>query len=245
MRKKMNKTGFAAFWSFFSYFFKNYKRSYRYFREIIVILIFHIFFWGFLYSQHPENEIWTVFGVFALLLNLVTVPSVFYLEKRNSFYLALSRPNGRLNIFYSKFLLIFLIDFAWVILFTLIYGIRFWDGQYFLLLFPRLGLIAFFLLLSTSLLSLSFTYKPWIAWLLLILLVFGSIVNKTALFPIHSLSESYIFLTLLLPPFLEILMLAVHLKPSFWGVVFLCTGIVQILLYLLLNGKLMMRKNFV
>jgi len=90
--------------SYFSFFFKNYFRSHRYLREILLTIIFNVFFWGFLYSDKPEDTIWTVFGVFGLLLTMVTVPSVFYLEKKNSVYFTLVRKSGRRNFFFSKIL---------------------------------------------------------------------------------------------------------------------------------------------
>ncbi|MEJ2636353.1 MAG: hypothetical protein P8184_13820 [Calditrichia bacterium] len=96
-----------ALGAYFSFFYKNYFRSHRYLREIVLLVIFNVFFWGFLYGPKAEDAIWTVFGVLALLLTMVTTPSVFFLEKDNSLYFALMHPNGRLKFLFSKFLLIF------------------------------------------------------------------------------------------------------------------------------------------
>lgn len=227
------------------FFYRNYLRSHRYLREIVLIVIFHIFFWGFLYSPRPEAEIWTVFAVLGILLNITTVSSLFFLEKGNSLYFVLVRPRGRLYFFLAKTLLIFLIDFFWVLLFSLIYGLRFLDPGYFLHLPLQLTLMALLLILSTLILSLSYTYKPGIAWLLLILIVFGSIINKTPLFPPDNFKEIYVFLTLALPPFLELIMSAVTLHLTFWQFIFLGVAIAQIFFYFILNYRLILKKDFV
>ncbi len=229
---------------YLQFFFRNYWRSHRYLREIIFLVIFHIFFWGFLYGESPEDQIWTVFGVLALLLNLVTAPTLFYLERGNDRNFALVRPLGRIRFFLAKIVLIVLIDFFWVALFSMVYGIRFWESEYFLLLPVRLIFILLLLVLSTSLLGLSFTFRPFIAWLLLLLVVFGSILNKVALFPPESWQEAYVFITLALPPFLEIIFSAVSLKFPLWRVVFLGVALLQILFYLWLNLRFMLRKDF-
>ena len=83
------------------------------------------------------------------------------------------------------------------------------------------------------------------AWLLLILVVFGSIINKTPLFPPDSFKEIYVFLTLALPPFLEIIMSAVTLHVSFWQFIFLVVAILQIIFYFILNYRLILKKDFV
>ena len=230
---------------YLNYFFKNYWRSHRYLREIVLILIFHVFFWGFLYGEKPEDPVWTVLGVLAIVLNLVTVPSLFYLEKGNALQFPLVHPNGRRHFFVAKFLLIFLIDFFWVALFSLVYGLRFLDAGYFLWLLPRLAIVALLLLLSTSLLSLSFTYRPWIAWLLILLVVFGGILNKAALFPVQSWKEVYALLVFLLPPFLELIFTAVRIDFNFWQIVFLVVAVLQIVFYFYVNLRLMYRKDLV
>lgn len=234
-----------AIGAYFFFFLKNYLRSHRYLREIVLIFIFHIFFWGFLNTDKPEDSVWTVFGVLCLLLNMVTVPSIFFLEKGNSLFFSLVRPFGRLNFFLSKLLLILIIDLSWIGLFTVIYGIRFFDANYFLLLFPRLGLITLLMLLSISILSLSFSYKPWIVWVLMLLIVFGGILNKSTLFPPHSIKESYALVFLILPPILEIIFSAVNFKLITSYLLFLLIAVGQIGFYLFLNIKFIMRKDFV
>jgi len=230
---------------YLTFFLKNYLRSHRYLREIVFLVVFHIFFWGFLYGNRAEDAIWTVFGVLALLLNLVTGSSLFFLEKGNDLYFSLIRPFGRIRFFLAKVVLIVFIDLAWVLFFALIYGVRFPEGNYFLLLPVRMALILLLLALSTLLISFSFTYRPYVAWLILLLLVFGSILNKTALFPPSGLREAYVLLTLLLPPFLEIIFTAVSLRPGMWQSVFLLVAAGQIGLYLWLNLRFLRRKDFI
>jgi hypothetical protein len=176
---------------------------------------------------------------------MVTVPSVFYLEKKNSLFFVLIRTNGRLKFLCSKLILIFLIDFTAIIIFTMLYGLRFAEANYFLILVPRWGFIALLLITSSLILSLSFTYKPWIAWLLMFLLIFGGILNKSALFPVNSIVESYKFLTFLLPPFLELIYSAITLDFPFWRIIFLIAGFIQIILYFLLNYRFIQKKDFV
>ncbi len=233
-----------SFSAHFSFYFRNYLRSHRYLREIVVILIFHVFFWGFLYSAKPDDAVWTVFGVLGIILNMVTVPSVFFLEKGNSLYFGLVRPAGRLHFFFAKILLIFLIDFFWIVLFTFIYGIRFLDGHYFLLWIPRLAFTAYLLILSISILSISFTYKPWTAWVLFALLIFGGILNKSVLFP-PSLRDAYVLFTVILPPVLEIIYSAWTLQFPLWRILFLLIAGVQIGFYFYLNAKLILRRDFI
>jgi hypothetical protein len=210
----------------------------------VLILIFHIFFWGFLYSKNPENAVWTVFGTLALLLNMVTVPSLFFLEKGNSLNFGLIRQLGRRKFFISKFILILLIDLFWIILFTIIYGLRFLDGQYFILLFPRLMLMSLMMIISISILSLLYSCRIWVIWILLVLVVFGSILNKTALFPIHSFGELYAIFTFLLPPLLEIIYTAVTLELTTWRIIFLVVATIQAIFYFTLNLKFILRKDF-
>jgi hypothetical protein len=230
---------------YYSFFLKNYLRSHRYLREIVAILVFHIFFFGFLYTNQPDDMIWSVFAVLGLLLNMVTVPSVFLLEKGNSLYFPLIRPNGRHYFFLSKILLILSIDLAWIILFSLIYGLRFLEANYFLYLPLRLLLLSFLLMLSTSILSLFFTYKTWVVWIVMLLIIFGGILNKSALFPIHSFKQIYALLTFLLPPFLEIIYSTVTLEFPFWRCLFLGMAFMQTGFYLWLNLRLIQKKDFI
>lgn len=229
--------------TYLNFFFKNYLRSHRYLREIILILIFHIFFWGFLYSETADDMIWTVFGVLAILLNMVTVSSLFYFEKGNSLYFALAHQKGRLWYYLSKLILILCIDFFWIFLFALIYGLRFLELQYFMVLPIRLLLLVLLMSLTVLILSLSFSYRPWIAWVLLILIVFGGILNKIALFPIKSFSEIYVSLSFLLPPLQEIIYGAATLEFDFWRNIFIFIALTQILIYFYINLRLLMKKD--
>lgn len=231
--------------SYFSFFFKNYLRHHRYLREIICILIFHIFFWGFLYTDQPDEMIWSVFAVLGILLNMVTVPSLFFLEKGNSLYFSLVHPCGRYYFLISKILLIFTIDFFWIFLFSLIYGLHFLDGNYFLYLPIRLSFMALLLVLQTLILSLSFVYKYWIVWLLMLLVIFGGIINKSILFPIHSFSQSYVLLTFFLPPILEIIYGAVTLEFTVWRFLFFGIALLQTVLYFWINFHLIQKKDFI
>ncbi|MCK5455146.1 MAG: hypothetical protein KAJ16_12325 [Calditrichia bacterium] len=230
--------------TYLNFFFKSYIRSHRYLREIILILIFHIFFWGFLNTETPDDMVWTVFGVLALLLNMVTVPSLFYLEKGNSLYFTLVHQSGRAWYYISKLVLILCIDFFWIFLFALIYGLRFLELQYFVLLPFRLLLLILLMSLSVLILSLSFSYRPWIAWVLLILIVFGGILNKIALFPIKSFSELYVILSFLLPPLLEIIYGTATLQFDVWRGIFIFIALTQIVIYFYINFRLIMKKDF-
>ena len=234
----------SAFKAHFTFFLKNYLRSHRYLREIVAIVIFHIFFWGFLYGEKPDHAIWAVFGSLGLLLSLVTTPSIFYLEKGNSLSFSLVHPGGRKYFFLAKILLIFLVDFSWILLFSFIYGIRFLDANYFIFLIPRLIFIALLLLLAINLLSLIFTHRPWIGAILLVLIVFGSIINKVALFPLSSVSGGYKILSFLLPPFQELIYAAILLKFTPWRIIFLIITVLQIGFYLWLNLRLISRHDF-
>ncbi len=231
--------------SYFQFFFKNYLRSHRYLREIILIFIFHIFFWGFLYTDKPDDVVWTVFGVLALLLNMVTVPSLFYLEKGNSLYFTLIRPMGRIRFFIAKLLCILAIDFFWILIFTLIYGLRFMDPQYFYALPLRLTLITLLMILSVLMLSLFFSFRTGAVWILMLLIVFGGITDKGALLPVESIAQAYKLLAVLLPPFLEIIYSAVMLNLSSWRWLFLGVGVLQIGFYFYLNYFFIRRKDFI
>lgn len=190
----------------------NYIRQHRYIREILIIIIFHIFFWAFLYGDSTDDSIWTVLNVFAVLLNLATAPSLFFLERGNTLHFYLTKPHGRRYLFLSKIILIILIDLTWVFIFALIYGLRFLSAEYFFLLPVRLLLVATILLLTTLLISLSYSYRPQLSWLVFALIIFGSIVNKGAVLPIRDLAESYKIFVFLLPPLLEINFLTADLS---------------------------------
>ncbi|MFZ0390007.1 MAG: hypothetical protein WAN36_06070, partial [Calditrichia bacterium] len=210
----------------FLFFFRNYIRSHRYIRELIFITLFNIIFSGFLYGTETDEGIWLVFGVFTLLLNMITAPSVFFLEKSTARLFPLIRPKGRRNFLIAKILLIFCIDFFWIALFTLLYGIRFLEAGYFLLLPLRWLLLGIMQCLSILILSLSFTYRAHFAWVILILFVFGSILNKAALFPIEAASQIYHLLSFLLPPFFELIYSTVTLEISAWRLLFILAALV-------------------
>ncbi|UCF64398.1 MAG: hypothetical protein JSW33_00810 [bacterium] len=231
--------------TYLNFYLKNYVRSHRYLREIILILIFNIFFSGFLYSDSTDDMIWTVFGVLAVLLNMITVPSLFYLEKGNSLYFSLVNQLGRKWFFISKILLIILIDFFWLTLFSIIYGLRFLEMQYFSMLPIRLLLFLVLMLLSILILSLSYSFRPWIAWFLFLLIVFGGIVNKGALYPLESISQIYIVPSYLLPPLLEIILGTATLDFDIWRITFILAALIQIIFYFYLNMKLIMKKDFI
>ena len=116
--------------------------------------------------------------------------------------------------------------------------------HYFHLLIPRLTLMLLLMILSISILSLFFSHKPWLVWILMLLIVFGSIINKTALFPIHAIQEFYIFFSFCLPPILEIIFSTATLDFSFWRVIFLCIAFIQITFYFILNIKFISLKDF-
>lgn len=198
-----------------------------------------------MYTDKPDDMIWSVLAVLGILLNMVTVSSLFFFEKGNSLYFPLVRPGGRINFLFSKILLILSIDLFWIMLFSLIYGLRFLDGSYFLYLPLRLLFMSVLLILSTSILSLSFSYKTWMVWIVMLLIVFGGILNKSALFPVQSLSQGYVLLTFLLPPFLEIIYGVVTLEFPFWRLLFLMTALLQAGLYLWLNVHLIQKKDFI
>ena len=189
--------------------------------------------------------IWSVLAVLGILLNMVTVSSLFFFEKGNSLYFSLVRPGGRVKFLLSKILLILSIDLFWVLLFSLIYGLRFLEGSYFLQLPLRLLFMTMLLILSTAILSLSFSYKTWMVWIVMLLIVFGGILNKSALFPVQSLSQSYVLLTFLLPPLLEIIYSAVTLEFPFWRTMFLLLAPLQAGFYLWLNIQLIQKKDFI
>jgi len=242
--------------AFVRFEYKNYLRQHRYLRDLIAIVIFIILFEAFLTGDQYTEDIWIVFAIFAIILNLLTAPSVFFLEKGNTLYFLLSKPNGRRNLFISKIILITLIDLMWISLFAFLYGLRFLSPAYFLNMPLKLMFIIFILLLSTLLLSLSYTYRPQLSWLIMILLVFGSIFPKVRLFPLHSLEDWYKVLSLLLPPFAELTDLMVSVtwqgwSPGFlevrltWQLIFLLVAILQIGFWSYISARKMMRKDLI
>lgn len=240
--------------AFVRFEYKNYLRQHRYLRDLVAIVIFIILFEAFLTGDQYTEDIWIVFAVFAIILNLLTAPSVFFLEKGNTLYFLLSKPNGRRNLFISKVILIILIDLMWIVLFALLYGLRFLSLTYFMNMPLKLLFIILILLLSTLLLSLSYTYRPQLSWLIMILLVFGSIFPKVRLFPLHSPEDWYKILSLLLPPFAELADMMVSVtwegwSPGFldvspgWQIFFLLIAMMQIGGWWFLSARKMMRKD--
>jgi hypothetical protein len=231
------------FLTYIHFGYLNYIRQHRYIREIIVVIIFHFFFWAFLYDDNADNRIWTVFTVFAILLNLVTAPSIFFLEKGNTLHFYLSKSNGRRYLFLSKIVLIILVDSLWVLIFAFIYGIRFFSADFFLLLPIRLFLVGIILLITTLLISFSYSYRPQLSWLVFAFIIFGSIVNKGALLPLKTFSEVYKLLVLILPPLLELNFLAADLSFSHVSFIFTLVAAIHICVLFLLSYRGMMRRD--
>jgi hypothetical protein len=228
---------------FIRFGYVNYLRQHRYLRELAAAVIFTIFFGGFLSGPQLEDGIWWVFAVFALILNLLTTPSIFYMDSGNTLYFLLVQPMGRKRFYLSKVILIVLIDLVWVGGFALVYGLRFLQPDYFLLLPVRMMILALLLLLSTLLLSFSFTRHPQWSWLIFVLLIFGNIVNKGKLLQIESWSEVVNLVVVLLPPMFEISQVAVSLQFTAESLGFLALALVQIWLLYWWNRKLLYRKD--
>lgn len=246
----------AALFAYVQFLYKNYMRRHRYLRELIAVVIFSIFYGGFLSGGTLDDHIWLVFGVFAVLLNLLTAPSVFFLESGNTLTFLLSHPGGRQKLFHAKIILIVLIDLFWVGLFAAMYGLRFLSAGFFLLMPVKLIVIAMVLLLSTLLLSLAYTYRPQITWLIFVLLIFGFIVPKAKLFPLNAAMEFYKLFSLLLPPFTELLDTLVSITAEGWQPGFLQTGLsgqmlfvgwgcLQIAALYFFSRRLFMRKDLI
>lgn len=229
---------------FIKFSYKNYMRQHRYLRDLAAVVLFSIFFGGFLSSDQLQEGIWWVFAVFALILNLLTAPSVFFMDNGNTLYFLLGQPHGRRRLLIAKIVLIVLIDLVWVAIFALAYGLRFADAGYFLMLPFRLMIIAMVLTLSTLLLSLSYTYHPQLSWLIFLLLIFGNIVNKEKLIPIEKLTDLPGLLALLLPPFFEINFISVAVDVTIWHAAFAGLAIVQGTFLFWLTTRKMMQKDF-
>ena len=123
-------------------------------------------------------------------------------------------------------------DGIWWVFSVLLYGVRFMQPEYFLWLFARIVLLALLLLLSTLLLSVSYTRHPHWSWLIFLLLIFGNIVNKSKLLLIEGWSDAINLIVLLLPPTFEVSQVAVSLQFNSEGLGFLALALIQIwLLY--------------
>ena len=224
---------------------RHYVRSHRYLRELAAVVIFHIFFWGFLYDQKAERGIWLLLGVFAIILNVVTTPSLFYLEKGNTLHFLVGRPFGRRYFLFSKILFIVAIDSGWLGIFAILYGLRFLEWHYFVVLPLHFIPIIILLLLATLLLAFSFTIRPHFSWLLFLAIVFGGIVNKPAVLPLHGIADAYKLLVFFLPPFQELIFFSMKLHLFSVRGLFFLVALVQIALLLFLNDRAMQRRDLV
>ena len=221
----------------------NYLRQHRYIFELIATVIFSVFFGGFLTADVAGNYIWFVLAAFGIILNLITAHSLFSLETGNTLYFLIAKPNGRRNLFISKIILIVAIDLLLVAILAVIYGLKFWNGIEFLLLAPRLVMMMLVLLLSTLLMSFTYTIRPQLIWVVFVLIVFGYIINKAPLFPIQSLSEVLKLLVFFLPPLQELVFLAMDFDFSPWSVLFLILAIVQTALLGIYSYRRMLNKD--
>jgi len=225
--------------------YRNYIRQHRYLRELVAVVLFNIFFYGLLYGDKAEDAAWAVLIVFAVLLNLITAPSIFFWDRGNTLYFLLSQPQGRKRLFFSKICLIILIDLFWMGLFAALYGLRFLSWHYFLWLPLRLSVVALILALCTALISFSFSYRPFWSWIILALIIFGFILNKQALFPIDLPNEIYKLFALLLPPLLELTRFCTTLQNNLWLAGFLVLALLQSFILLRISYRRVERKDFV
>lgn len=225
--------------------FINYLRQHRYIWDLIVIVLFSVFFGGFFATTELHDNIWLVFTVFAIILNLLTASMLFFLEKGNTLYFLLSKPDSRRQLFLAKIILIVLVDLFWVFLFAFLYGLRFLSVEYFMLLPLRLFLIALVLLLSTLLLSLTYTYHPRQIWLVFLLIIFGNIINKEAMMVFETPGDYANLFAFLLPPFLELNFMAVTLDVLNWRMVFLVIALLQVWLLFYISRRRMLRKDLI
>lgn len=221
----------------------NYMRQHRYIFELIAMVIFSVFFGGFLTADVAGNYIWFVLAAFAIILNLITAHSLFNLESGNTLYFLIAKPNGRRNLFIAKVILIIAIDLLLVTILALIYGLKFWNGSEFLLLAPRLVVMTLILLISTLLMSFTYTVRPQLIWVVFVLIVFGYIINKAPLFPIQSVSEVLKLLVFFLPPLQELVFLAMDFDFTSWRILFLIVAIVQTVLLGIYSYRRMLSRD--
>ena len=132
----------------------------------------------------------------------------------------------------------------WVLVFALIYGLRFLQIDFFLELPVRLFLTGAVLLLTTILISFAYTFRPHFSWIIFLLIVLGNIVNKSALLPLHSLKEVYKIFIFLLPPILELNFFTTTLSFAEINGVFVGWALVQITGLFLLTYRGMLRRDF-
>jgi len=243
-RRESNPMALKAYINFC---FKNYLRQHRYLRDLVAMVIFSIFFGGFLTSTNLDDNLWwMVLSVFAIFLNIFTAPAVFFLEKGNTLYFLLSKSDGRRNLLLSKISVIVLVDLFWILFFAVLYGLRFLSVDYFLLLPIRVVIVGIMILLSTLLISIAYSYRPQLTWLIFAMLIFGCIVRKEPLFPITSFEEFLKPLAFLLPPFFDMISFAISLQiESTIQLAFSGTAFLQIFLLFYLSNKIMRRKDLV
>ena len=224
--------------------YTNYTRQHRYIFELVAMIIFSIFFGGFLTSGDVAgNYIWFVLVAFGIILNLITAHSLFSLETGNTLYFLVAKPNGRLYLLIAKVLLILAIDLFLVATLAIVYGLRFWDATAFVALPGQLIFLALILLSCTLLMSLTYTIRPQIIWLVFILIVFGYILNKAPLFPIQSIAETAKLLVFLLPPLQELTFLAMDFDFTPWRSLFLIVAVLQIGILGYFTFRQMLRKD--
>jgi len=221
-----------AWRAYIAFQWHHYFRTHRYLREIAAVVIFGIFFGGFLSDAHGGAGVWILFSVFAIILSSMTAPSLFLLERGTTLYFLIGKPHGRRRYFLSKIALIVLIDLGILLAFALVYGLRFPSFSYFLLLPVRLALVALILLQVTGLIALTMAYRPTWTWWIFVWIVFGGIVNKGGVLPIHGIAEGYKLLVFLLPPFQELTFLSTSLEFDLLGWIWLGLALVQTGLFL-------------
>lgn len=233
--------------AYINFCFKNYLREHRYLRDLVAMIIFSIFFGGFLSSSDLDDHLWwLVLSAFAIFLNIFTAPAVFFLERGNTLHFLLSKPDGRKYLLFSKIVVIFLVDLFWVLTFAMFYGLRFPSPEYFLSLPLRIAGIGGIILLSTLLISIAYTYRPQLTWLIFVLVIFGCIIRKEPLFPITGPGEVAKVLVFLLPPFFEMISFVTSLSiTSGWQLLFLGVAAAQMLILLYLSTRRMLRKDLV
>ena len=229
--------------AFLNFSYKNYMRQHRYLRDIIAVVVFSIFFGGFLTNPVRDDTIWLVFCVFALLLNLLTAPAVFFMDDSATLYFLIGKPGGRRRIFLAKVALIILIDLMWVSCFAVLYGLRFGEIAFFLGMPVRLMLLGMILTLSTLWISLAYTYRPQLTWLIFLVLIFGNIVAKQKMLDFDSPLSAIKGLSLLLPPFLELDFLAVEPVWNGWTALFAGITLLQSGILMWVSLRQMQRRD--
>ncbi len=215
-----------------------YLRTHRYLREIAAVVIFGIFFGGFLSDPHGGNGVWLLLGVFAILLSSMSAPSLFFLEQGNALQFLISKPLGRRRFYLSKIAFVVLLDGAIIGAFAVAFGIRFFSLHYFLWLPIRLFLIATIIALITTLIGLTHAYRPTWSWWIIVLIIFGGIVNKGGVLPVGGIQQFYKLFIFFLPPLQELTFLCVSLEFTPMNLLFIAIAFAQlgILVFVGLQG---------